>query len=478
MFKEKIRLLSLLVLLLFTISLLFSKLLPIQLSLVGILFIFFLLLIISFILKRRHKKLSRRAWAIVLATILVIFSYFGTLEYRFRSLISGINRVEESFVVDIVSMSDDVFEDEQDLYQIELGILSDQNSEVGHVSAKEFSYTNELDIKFVEYDSYLDSIHALVNGNVDYIVLPQGYQSTFSSIEEIQTELELLHTNFQFTGTKEVIIENQSSDVLNLVLIGGDNPIQQNSTAGFNYDVIVVLSMNFKTHESRILSIPRDSYIYLTCTQKKDKITHSGWYGAECLTESLSKFLDIEINNYMLVDFKGLISLVDSVGGVWIDVESPIDEQDENRDFENMIHIDAGYQNLNGQEALAFLRHRKTLSTGAIARSENHQVFINAIIEQLASAGSLLRIGSIFSALEEAVLTNLSNEDMYVYYQKAIDSIAAEGVSSILPIPLNLEGSGALIYTPSFGMDLYYYVLDAESVSQVKGEIQSIQVID
>lgn len=428
------------------------------------------------ILKRIGKKLSLKGLWINLIIVSLFFSMLAYTEVRFRGLVSGINRVQEDYTVDMVSLSETTIQDVLTFKDQSVGILTDENSDAGYIAPHTFSDENKLNLVFKPYPSYLDMVRGLINGDVKYIVLPSGYQTTFSSIDELSTELELLHTVYSFDSTRNIVVENKSSDVLNLVLIGGDNPILGNSTSGFNYDVIVVISMNFKTHESSILSIPRDSYIYLTCTERKDKITHSGWYGADCLTDSLSRFLGIEIHNYMLVDFKGLISLVDSMGGVWIDVETTIDEQDENRNFDNMIHIDPGYQLLNGQESLAFLRHRHTLATGAIGRSENHEKFILAVIQQLASPTSILKMGSIFGALERSVLTNLSNDDMYTYYQKAVDSVSSGGIEAVTPKQLSLSGHGELIYTPSFGLNLYYYVLDNNSIQVVKSEFGNIQV--
>lgn len=265
---------------------------------------------------------------------------------------------------------------------------------------------------------------------------------------------------------------------MNIVLIGGDNPIQGNSTSGFNYDVIIVVSYNFKTQESAMISIPRDAYIYSTCTSKRDKITHTGWYGADCLTATLTKFLDIPINHYMLIDFEGLIDVVDSLGGVEIDIPQRIEEQDENRSFDDLIVLEPGIQKLNGREALAFLRHRKTLADGALGRSNNHEAFMLAMIKELAKPTKWWRIGGFLNTVQKSVLTNLNGQSIVDLYNQANLILNSDGVEALMPERLELEGHGSMIYTPSFGANLYYYVLDSQSVNAIKTKLKSINTIE
>lgn len=414
-----------------------------------------------------HKTLN-----IILIIIIVIIS---GLEFRFRWFIGNINHAQEEVQFEFVGLNDLNIGDISEFDGLSIGMLNDKSSNIGYKAPTQFLEDNKLTSDIHLYQGYIDLINALMNQEVDVVVLPYGYKETLAEYTEIVNKLDLVHTVYSASVTQDVEVVSNNSDVLNLVLIGGDNPIVGKSTSGFNYDVIIVYSINFKTHESVMLSIPRDSYIYSTCEQRLDKITHTGWYGANCLTDTLSNFLGISISQYMLIDFKGLINVVDSIGGVWIDVETAIDEQDENRDFTNMIHIDPGYQLLDGQQALAFLRHRHTLSTGAIGRSENHEKFLIALMQQMAQPSSLFRVNGLFSALETSTLTNISSKDISNYYEKALSMLASVGVDGIIPQQVSLSGSGDLIWTESFGMNLYYYVLNKDSVDTVKKAFLEVQ---
>lgn len=431
---------------------------------------------VRFGLKYITKKSFKSETKLVF-TLLILFVFFSFLffEVRFRNLLNNINQDFDSYDVHFVSTENLSYASAKEFDGQTIGLLSDETSLVSHQFPKEIIEENELSVEWVYYEDYYQMISALNNDLVDLIVLPGGYRKSFGSIEGLTDIVKNFYTVYSEIRSRESEVIESNEDMLNIALIGGDNPIQGQSTAGFNYDVIVVLSMNMTTGESKMLSIPRDSYIHLTCTNKKDKITHTGWFGASCLTNTLTQFLGIDVSHYALVDFKGLIEIVDSLGGIWIDVETKIVEQDENRNFDNLITIEPGYQKLNGQKALAFLRHRKTLAGGANTRSENHEKFVLALMKQLAQPSSLLNINGFISGIENTVLTNLTNDELMHYYDASTKLLSKKGIDGILPESLQLDGYGDSIYNASFGFNLYYYVLTNESVKAVQDAFQSIQ---
>lgn len=413
---------------------------------------------------------------VIVKTVLILFVLIpNSLFYGF---ISQISTKTESYEVNFVGLDSTVFTSVQELKGKKIGILNDETSKIGYIYPKQINEENDLNIKFVEYGSYIEAIQALQNKKINIIVLPGGYEKTFSSIEDFEIDTTVLHKIWSETFKEKVSLFTPESDVLNIVLIGGDNPIQGNTISGFNYDVIIVVSYNFKTQESAMISIPRDAYIYSTCTSKHDKITHTGWYGADCLTATLTKFLDIPINHYMLIDFEGLIDVVDSLGGVEIDIPQRIEEQDENRSFDDLIVLKPGIQKLNGREALAFLRHRKTLADGALGRSNNHEAFMLAMIKELAKPTKWWRIGGFLNTVQKSVLSNLNGQSIVDLYNQANLILKSDGIEALMPERLELEGHGSMIYTPSFGANLYYYVLDSQSVNAIKTKLKSINTIE
>ena len=462
--------------LILVLNLIFASLIPniyrwILIAIIGILD----LLVFLWVSKSKSRKKINLIHVWIKLGLIILILFPNTLFAGFVRAISTKNVTHE---VHFVSLNETKLSSINELKDQKIGILSDEQSLVGHIYPKQINEENALNITFVEYNSYIEAIQALQNEKIEIIVLPGGFQETFGSIENFEIDTSVLHSIWHVKFKEKVDLFSSVGDVLNIVLIGGDNPIQGNSTSGFNYDVIIVVSYNFKTQESAMISIPRDAYIFSTCTNKRDKITHTGWYGADCLTATLSKFLDIPINHYMLIDFEGLIDVVDALGGVEIDIPRRIEEQDENRSFDDLIVLEPGLQKLNGREALAFLRHRKTLTNGPLGRSNNHETFMLAMIQELAKPTKWWRIGGFLNTVQKSVLTNLNGQSIVDLYNQATMILNAEGIEALLPERMELDGQGAMIYTPSFGANLYYYVLDSQSVNTIKTRLKEINLND
>ena len=454
------------------IILLFASLIPnlyrwVLIAIIGILD----LLVYFWVSKSKNRKKINHIHVWIKLGLIILIAFPNTL---FAGFVRAISTKTVTHEVHFVSLNETKLTSINDLKDQKVGILNDESSLIGYIYPKQINEENGLNIKFVEYNSYIEAIQAFQKDKIKIIVLPGGYQKTFGSIENYEIDTSVLHSIWNIKFKEKVDLFSTVGDVMNIVLIGGDNPIQGNSTSGFNYDVIIVVSYNFKTQESAMISIPRDAYVYSTCTDKRDKITHTGWYGADCLTSTLSKFLDIPINHYMLIDFEGLIDVVDSLGGVEIDIPQRIEEQDENRSFDDLIVLEPGLQKLNGREALAFLRHRKTLSDGALGRSNNHEAFMLATIKELAKPTKWWRIVGFLNTVQKSVLTNLSGQSIVDLYNQANLILKTDGIEALMPERLELSGHGSMIYTPSFGANLYYYVLDSQSVNAIKTKLKSI----
>lgn len=86
------------------------------------------------------------------------------------------------------------------------------------------------------------------------------------------------------------------------------------SSSSSNSDTLIVVTFNPDTLTATMLSIPRDSYVPISCNgNAKSKITHAGWQGVSCVENTIENFLDIDIDYYVKLNFKGLVGLVDAL---------------------------------------------------------------------------------------------------------------------------------------------------------------------
>ena len=112
--------------------------------------------------------------------------------------------------------------------------------------------------------------------------------------------------------------------------------------------------------------------------------------------QGLELFTGIDIDFYAKVNFFSVIEIVDAIGGVDVDVQLDFCEQDEyrNKDEAHQICLSTGEQHLNGKEALAYSRHRKTASWGTQGREKAQTQIIEAIINKLTTVEGASKVNS------------------------------------------------------------------------------------
>ena len=118
----------------------------------------------------------------------------------------------------------------------------------------------------------------------------------------------------------------------------------------------------------------RDTFVAISCYGgTESKINSSAYGGTSCVVKTIENLTDIKIDYYVKINFTGVVKLVDDLGGVEVDVPIKFCEQDSQRrkSEEYRICLDKGVQVLNGEQALALSRHRKTLPLGDFQRVQH-----------------------------------------------------------------------------------------------------------
>ena len=108
---------------------------------------------------------------------------------------------------------------------------------------------------------------------------------------------------------------------INILLLGVDSRDMDN-IKGTRSDMIMIASINKDTYDVKLTSVYRDTYLKLGDTSTYDKITHACVYGGPEMTmKSLNQAMDIDLSNYIVVNFKTVADVVDAVGGITVDVQ-------------------------------------------------------------------------------------------------------------------------------------------------------------
>lgn len=255
-----------------------------------------------------------------------------------------------------------------------------------------------------------------------------------------------------------------NTDNVSVLIMGVDD----SSTRGFNSaartDALLVATFNKKANSVKLLSIPRDSYVYIPEVGYEDKITHAHVYGGPKSTiETVEGLLDIPIDYYVKVNFDAFIEIVDALGGIDMYVPITFSEQDSN-DRAGAISLKEGHQHLNGEEALALARTRKIDSD--FERGKRQQEVLKAIIKKAISIGSISKYSNVIDAIGNNMETDVTTDHAMAFadYLKKGSSLDIQS--------LTLEGEDLWIKN-SKGQNIYYYGLDKENLEEVKSTLKS-----
>jgi LCP family protein required for cell wall assembly len=194
------------------------------------------------------------------------------------------------------------------------------------------------------------------------------------------------------------------TDRLNVLLLGIDSRGDSSSTQ--NTDTMIVLSLDPVNKTGAMLSIPRDVYINRPGVFT-DKINAAYAYGGYDLTRKVVEdLLGIRLNAYALVDFDAFTKIIDSVGGVVIDVKRPVrDESYPTPDYGiERLDITAGPQLMDGQTALRFARSRH--DTNDYSRAQRQQLVLSALRTRLTQGDFIRGLPALVDRVGSAVQTN------------------------------------------------------------------------
>lgn len=235
-------------------------------------------------------------------------------------------------------------------------------------------------------------------------------------------------------------------------------------------DTIIVCSYDPKTQEASMLSIPRDTFIgdsrYNASTYDKINSVYNGGKDPEKTMEKVNEITGLDIKNYILIDTKGLVELVDAIGGIEFNVPMDMKYDDNKQDLH--VNLQEGWQKLNGDqvEQLVRFRHNANGSTYSyeygmedFGRMRTQREVIMAVAKQTIQLKNVKEIGNILDIAEKYVKTNMDFKSLKDYIPYAInlntDNIKAE----------QLPGS------PKYINGISFFLYDEEEAKTVVDEL-------
>lgn len=238
--------------------------------------------------------------------------------------------------------------------------------------------------------------------------------------------------------------KEELSGYRNIALLGIDSRADDYGL-GNRSDCIIIASMDQKTKNIKLLSVYRDTYMQVEEHGKQvlDKVTHAYSYGgAQNTLKSLNTNLDLNISEYLTVNFDAVIAAVDAMDGVTIDIDSSelkyindyIDATSKSSGIKSSSITKAGKQKLDGVQAVAYSRIRYTAG-GDYKRTER----MRTVIEAMLSKAKTLSVGQL-NKLVDTILPRVSTNISATEILGLVPSIASFNITDSLGWPYETKG--------------------------------------
>ena len=201
-----------------------------------------------------------------------------------------------------------------------------------------------------------------------------------------------------------------SDDVKNILLLGVDARADEESEAS-RADSMMLISLDKKNNCIKMTSFLRDSWVYIPCKDKYQRLNAACTYGGySAVVDTIEYNYHVDIDGYVVADFEMFKVMVDSIGGVEVEVtEEEANEVTNHPGRYGDVVLEAGTHTLTGEQALAYCRIRKIDTDWK--RTERQRTVIEAIINGVVSSGPITAYKMV-SSVVEYVQTDLSKSEI------------------------------------------------------------------
>lgn len=363
-------------------------------------------------------------FGVMLAASIIIHRLYGKLE-----MISSQDYT--LYTTNLIALKDTKLQENS-----KIGMIGNNEDIEGYILANTLLTKENLKQEVEYFDDYYSMLDALYKKEIAAAFVSSNYVILFSSeevYESIGEETQVLYEYSEQMKAKTITNTNKKlTEPFTVLLMGVDSEKDGlNANAAFNGDTLMLITFNPNTLNATMLSIPRDTYVPIACNHNRNhKINSSAAYGTECVINTVKNLVDVDIDYYAKINFNGVIDLVNTLGGVDVDVEQPdykvyvkkygegkLCESNSLRSMTNLVCMDTGMQHLNGEQALAYARNRHGFLESDLARNRHQQQIVEALAKKLLTVNSFGEFEKLLDVVGKNIATNLSTSQMLSFYQ-------------------------------------------------------------
>ena len=429
----------------------------------------FILLLIYF-----SKNVVSKIVCIVLTLFICVASCMGGYYIsKTQNVLSSITNVAKHAknTVSVIVKESSSIKNKSQLNDVSVGSLR-LNEQGSKKVLKELSGEGIV-LNQTEYDSMTALLEAFYNGEVDSIIINESSRSQILDMEaysnfDLNTRV-VYQTSYKVKNNDSATsVSDITSKPFNVLISGSD------TRGGFDEngrsDVIMIATVNPKTHTILLTSVPRDFYVTTACDAGDgcmqgalDKITHTGIHGTNTTKRTVEQLLGIEINYTFKVGFDTVTKLVDTLGGVDVYVEPGYAVHNE------YINVKEGVNHLYGEEALEYARERYAYTEGDRQRTKNQQQVLMGIVKEVTKPSVITNYAAIMDTMANTFSTTMSNAEITDLIKYQLNNNPTWKMEQYM-----VDGTGDTLMCAELGDAASVMVPDQSTVKMAKDKINAV----
>ena len=390
-----------------------------------------------FLRGKNPVSLARRIVGWVLA-ILIICACFLVGKFAFdayRTLDQVTKPAEQTSVLELYVFvrTDDPAQTIKDTADYTYGIISEYDEAHTQQMIAMIEAETGKTVSVLAFETTAALADALLNGQVDAAIMNGAAVALLieeEAYEDFLEDVRILHA-VALNQLKETEPETEpatepeeertiTNSPFVVYLSGSDTRNKKLRTSRSDVNILVIV--NPETKQILMINTPRDYWVPNPVGNgARDKLTHCGLYGPQCSMEALGDLYDLKIDYYAQINFTGLETLVDAVGGVTVYSDQSFRAGD--------CLIKEGENSLNGKDALSFSRERHNVPGGDNGRGKNQMKVVSALIKKLTTGTTVIsNYSSILKSLEGMFKTSVSMDEISQLVKMQLDDMATWNV--------------------------------------------------
>ena len=396
-------------------------------------------------------------------------------------MLSSLSKETILYTTNLITLNKQEFVNDS---SFKVGIINNETDVEGNILAYEMIDKKDLNITVEKYDTYFEMLEKLYDGSLNGIFITNNYEvmyEGYEAYENIGSEVKVVYEYAKEMENQDTIQNSASvKDPFTVLIMGVDSKKDGlKANASFNGDTLMLISFNPHTLSATVFSIPRDTYVPIACLKNNDssKINSSAAYGTKCVIDTVQNLTDIKIDYYVKINFKGVVDLVDALGGVDVTVPDGVDFCEQNSDRshkpKDLQCIKSGFQHMNGEQALAFARHRKTLPAGDFQRVQHQQLVVEGIANSAKNLKNINDLYSILDAISRNIDTNMTTSEMMNLYNVGKQVVFGGNNGSMINIQKTyLTGYDLTMYVNNLRHNVYTFQYYEQSLEEIKDALK------